>query len=138
MLVEPELADDKFAELEGCFSPLAPMLQAFAERHNLRIEKYRHLSPRWDFVFRPGADEIGCIMVLREDRDGVSVFGVRELRDVERFRRAIRSWRGSIIFRDDPRLEGALKSLLVEIVTSSRDELKFDGEDYSQLLRGPN
>jgi len=128
--------DGRLGEFDEFFSPLAPMLHAFAERHNLQLEKYHHESASWDFEFRLSLDEIGKIQVLRTERNSVSLFGVREVWDLERFRRATRQWYGTEVSRDDPRLQGALDSLLAKIVTLPRNDLKFDTKDYSRLWAG--
>src|SRR5579872_732750 len=44
--------DFNVKELERFFSALAPVLEGFAQRHNLRLEKYYHEEPSWGFLCR--------------------------------------------------------------------------------------
>ena len=50
IVVDPDLTDAKLADFERFFAPLA--LEAFAQRHNLQVEKYRYAWPNWSFHFR--------------------------------------------------------------------------------------
>jgi hypothetical protein len=43
--------DFNVKELERFFSALASVLESFAQRHNLRLEKYYHQAPSWGFLY---------------------------------------------------------------------------------------
>ena len=79
IVVDPDLTEEKLAEFERFFSPLAPMLAAFAERHNLQVEKYRYAQLNWSFYFR--IDEEGSrghLQVQRADDNRVFIAGSRD------------------------------------------------------------
>jgi len=59
--------------IEGFFSSLRSSIEAFAERHNLRIQKYYHDSPSWDLLFRHPARGVGKIDILRRDEMHVAI-----------------------------------------------------------------
>jgi hypothetical protein len=54
MIRDPDLTDAMLADFERRYAPLAPMLVAFAKRHNLRLEKYHYAQPNWSFHCRIG------------------------------------------------------------------------------------
>lgn len=56
--IEPEYA--RF------FEPVAIELCAFAERHNLKLEKYYHEAPVWSFLFRHPGGGIAKMDVEKE------------------------------------------------------------------------
>ena len=57
--------DFNVKELERFFSALAAVLEGFAQRHNLRLEKYYHQAPSWGFLFRHPSGGVGKIEVQR-------------------------------------------------------------------------
>ena len=120
--------------LEAFFAPVAVVLEGFASRHQLKIEKYYHQNHAWDFDFRiPDAGGVGKIQVLRVDGDKVLVVGSRAMSDFERFQRSTYSWNCGTIARDDPRLPTVLRSLLQEMLTLPIERLVPDGRDYRIL-----
>jgi hypothetical protein len=142
MYDDPELLTEaKLAELERFFAPLAALLQAFAERHNLRIDKYHRAQANWSFIFRlVGEGTIGHIQVLRVGDNQVLIAGHRERRDFEGFRRFIS--RGGVatltLSRDDPRFAEELESMLVRTVSHPDSRLVSDGIDWSTRSREEN
>jgi hypothetical protein len=139
---DPEdLTDEKLADFERFFAPLAPMLEAFAERHNLRIEKYHRGQPKWAFLFRLVEEgSRGHVSVLWVGDDQVFILGGRERRDFERFRSF--SARGGVgqltLSRDDPQFAEQLEAMLTNTVNYPDAQLKSDGFDYSTRSREEN
>lgn len=139
---DPELLTDaKLADFERFFAPLAPVLEAFAERHNLRIEKYHRAQANWSFLFRLAEEgSRGHLQVLRVGDNKVLIAGHRERRDFGRLRRFI-SFEGignATLSRDDPQFAEQLESMLVRTVNYPDSELKSDGFDYSTRSREEN
>jgi hypothetical protein len=60
-------------ELDRFFSALAPALEGFAQRHNLRLQKYYHQAPSWDFLFRHPSGGVGQIEVQRASEATISI-----------------------------------------------------------------
>jgi hypothetical protein len=126
-----ELDDEKLAELERFFAPLASVLVAFAERHNLRIEKYHRGQPNWSFIFRlSDQGSLGHLQVLRTGAEEVLIAGHREQRDVERLRRFIALVGQVTVPRDSPHFADALKTMLAAIINLPTSQLKPDGFDH--------
>ena len=53
------------AELDGFFAPIAGALESFAEKHNLKLERYYHDAPSWHFIFKHPEGGVGKIDVSR-------------------------------------------------------------------------
>ena len=62
---DPDFGVKQKPELERFFGVIGTVLEEFAGRHNLRIEKYYHQSPSWDFLFRHPKGGVGKIGVER-------------------------------------------------------------------------
>ena len=62
---EPRLHASNRAETEKFFAPIADALAAFAERHNLKLEKYYHEAPSWSFAFRHPKGGVAKVEVSR-------------------------------------------------------------------------
>ena len=65
--------DFKLKELERFFSVLAAVFESFAQRHNLRLEKYYHQAPSWGFLFRHPSGGVGKIAVQRANEATVCI-----------------------------------------------------------------
>ena len=65
--------DFNVKELERFFSALAAVLEGFAQRHNLRLQKYYHQAPSWDFLFRHPLGGVGQIEVQRASEATISI-----------------------------------------------------------------
>jgi hypothetical protein len=130
---DPEhLDDEELAEVERFFAPLAPLLVAFAERHNLRIEKYHRGQSNWSFIFRLLEEgSRGHVQVLRTGVNEVLIAGNREQRDFERFRRFIGRVGHVTLLRDSPHFADALKAMLAEVINLPTSHLKPDSFDWS-------
>jgi hypothetical protein len=59
------------AELDRFFAPLASTLESFAERHNLKLERYYHDSPSWHFIFKHPEGGVGKMEMFRQGDDKV-------------------------------------------------------------------
>ena len=70
---DPDFDVKERIELDRFFSALAPALESFAPRHNLRLQKYYHQFPSWDFLFRHPSGGIGQIEVQRANEASVSI-----------------------------------------------------------------
>ena len=130
---DPENPDtETLAEYERFFSPLAPMLEAFAEQRNLRIETYHRGQPNWSFLFRMAEEgSLGHLQVLRVGHDHVLVAGQREQRYSEKCVRLIGVVGETRLKREDPQLEGQLIAMLSKVVNLPKTELRTDGFDWS-------
>jgi hypothetical protein len=132
MVRDPEHPDaEMLADWERYFAPVAHTLTAFAELHQLRIEKYEKGSAAWNFHFRLRDGGLGLVQALRSGTNDLFIAGSRERRDLDPFRRFTRRWEPQVVSRDDAQLNVILKSLLTEIVELPTEQLESDGRDYT-------
>jgi hypothetical protein len=129
----PDLTDEKLAEFEQFYSPIAATLTAFAERHNLRIEKYRYAQANWSFEFRlTEYGSRGHLQVLRVRDEQVMVVGSADHLDLWACRRLVTNGGvGEVTLpRDAAQVADALEEVLIRIVTLPISEMRPDGGDH--------
>ena len=61
------------AELDEFFKPIAGALSGFGETHNLKLERYYHDAPSWDFKFQHPEGGVGKIEISRQADNKVSL-----------------------------------------------------------------
>lgn len=135
MIRDPDLTDEKLAEFEQFYSPIAATLTAFAERHNLRIEKYRYAQANWSFEFRMAEKgSRGHLQVLRVRDEQVMVVGSADHLDFKECRRLVTNGGvGQVTLpRDATQVADALEDVLIRIVTLPISEMRPDGGDHPQ------
>ena len=135
---DPEFENDprERQKLEQFFAPIAPLLEEFAARHNLRVHKYHRLNASWDFRFRHPAGGDVNFQVLWSGPDAVLLVVAHwQLCDYTKFRRSAWSSDRRWLPRDDPQLGSVLLGLLREIVALPVEVLVPDGRDYESLWR---
>ncbi|MCE5186482.1 MAG: hypothetical protein LLF76_10190 [Planctomycetaceae bacterium] len=62
---DPDFYQYKLPLLEAFFAKITPVLESFAETHNLKIEKYYHQGASWSLMFKHPEGGIGQIEVLK-------------------------------------------------------------------------
>jgi hypothetical protein len=62
----PDFEQNIKPELDTFFGQFAPVLEAFADRHNLHLVRYYHQLPSWDFLFRHPLGGVGKIEPWKE------------------------------------------------------------------------
>jgi len=88
---DPDFGLKQKPELERFFGVIGTVLEEFAQRHNLRIEKYYHQSPSWSFLFRHPKGGIGQIEVQRASEATISIVSDWWYDDYDAATRFIRS-----------------------------------------------
>jgi len=126
----PDFEHTERAQLEAFYAPIAPTLEAFAQRFNLRLIKYYHGSNSWNFEFRHPQGGIATIQVLQSDEQQVQLASAWSLPNFETFTSSIFQRLGDKLDRNDPELPKALESLLRLMVALTRDQLVPTGIDY--------
>ncbi len=92
------------------------MLEGFADRHNLRLERYYHQNPTWDFLFRHPAGGVGKIEVWKQG-------GVLEVRwywwidTYDELKRQSKKAGPVVIDADEERLGEVLAGTLHEVLS---------------------
>ena len=72
---EYEWIDEELAKVKEFFMKIEDVLHLFAKDHNLRIEKYYHYIPGWEFLFRHQLGGQCYIEILKSDKNNVSICG---------------------------------------------------------------
>jgi hypothetical protein len=132
---DPDLTEEKLAEFERFFSPIASTVLGFAERHNLgAVEKYRWAHAQWVFDFRLAEEgSRGHLQVGRTVDEQVSIMGTTDHLDLKAYRRLVSV--GAIgrvtVPRDAAQVADALEDVLIRIVTLPISEMRPDGWDHS-------
>ena len=62
-------------ELNEIFASISPTLLKFAEKHNLRADKYWHNFPSWRFSFKHPSGGLASIEVMAESNDFLKIYG---------------------------------------------------------------
>lgn len=78
------------AELDRFFAPIANALEDFAEKHNLRVERYYHDAPSWYFIFRHPKGGVGKMEIYRKGEDKVQPVFARWFDDYDTLQRHIK------------------------------------------------
>ena len=69
----PNFATEELPALEAFFNPLAPVLERFADEHNLVVDRYYHDAPSWDFRFRHPSGGEAYVEVRRAGEDVINI-----------------------------------------------------------------
>jgi len=69
-----DFAEKEKPLLDAFFKPVAPVMEKFAEQHNLRLEKYYHQFPDWSFIFRHPQNGVAKIQVNKETEKALGVY----------------------------------------------------------------
>src|SRR5687767_6229461 len=70
---DPDFNIKELPKLERFFARLAPAITRFAKKHSLRIERYYHQLPSWEFCFDHPKGGCAYIEIRRESDDEFSV-----------------------------------------------------------------
>jgi len=71
---DPNWRKTELPELKAFFRKVSKVLKSFARTYNLKITKYYHQFPSWDFNFRHPKGGVGQIEVHKCGDDAVEVF----------------------------------------------------------------
>jgi hypothetical protein len=114
---DPDFHLNEQPKLEAFFEPLAEVLTAFAQRHNVKLQKYYHQAPSWDFTFRHPQSGVGKIDVHRYSDDSVFLISYWWYDDYDLLTRFGKRVKHEPIPADAPRLSIALESSLRLVVS---------------------
>lgn len=70
---DPTWGERELPELEKFFGKIANVLEEFAGKYNLMIDKYYHQSPAWYFRFRHPVDGVGQIEVVKNEDNSLNI-----------------------------------------------------------------
>ena len=113
---DPSFDEKKLPFLEAFFDRIALPLNTFAQRHNLRIEKYTHQSPSWDFTFKHPKGGVGKIEVLKKTDTSIKVNAYWWIDNYEKATRSIKNLNPIEMSIGDPDLINILDQILQYVV----------------------
>ncbi|MBE0537109.1 MAG: hypothetical protein IH624_15720, partial [Phycisphaerae bacterium] len=64
---------NEYPQLEVFFNKISQGIIGFADRYNLRVQKYYHQFPSWDLLFRHPKGGIGKIEIQKETDNEVKL-----------------------------------------------------------------
>ena len=76
---DPDFHLREAPKLDAFSRPIAEVLIDFARRHNLKLQKYYHQAPSWDFTFRHPQGGVGKIDVYRYTDEAILLNDLRHL-----------------------------------------------------------
>ena len=82
--------EEEFPALELFFAPIADVLNEFASRHNLSLEKYWHQISSWRFNFRHPKGGVASVDVMKESDNCVKIYNYWWIDDFDKFTRSAR------------------------------------------------
>lgn len=107
----PDFRDD-FLNIQAFFGEISPILEAFASRHNLQIEKYYHESPSWSFLFRHPRRGVAKIDAKRESDCEIKISAAWWYDDYSLATRSMKTFSNPIMNFRSPSLADVLESTL--------------------------
>lgn len=72
----PDWRKKELPKLKVFFKRIAQVLKTFSQDHNLKIGKYYHQGPDWDFTFRHPECGVGKIQVQKCGEDHVMIYSM--------------------------------------------------------------
>ena len=133
---DPEFSDKVLPTLEAFFSPLAPVLEAFASKHNMKIVRYYHQSPTWSLQFRHPEGGIAKIDVERCANREVKIWACWWHDDYDRATRSIKRRDGRRTKVPCLDLEAALETTLTTVVSWEFGSWDSVHEGYEKTWHG--
>lgn len=114
---DPEFYVTAQSKLEAFFEPIASVLTDFARQHNVKLRKYYHQFPSWDFSFRHPRGGAAQVEVVHENNDTVSLACSWWYDDYETLTRFIKRSRGKAFSPDSQLLTQELEKALALILS---------------------
>lgn len=101
---------------DAWFTPMAESLHAFANRHNLLLDRYYHHSRSWAFRFNHPRGGQAAIEAHHLAGDVAGVGSIWHLDDYDRFTRFIYQRKPRHLLKTEPHLSGELDTELAALL----------------------
>jgi hypothetical protein len=131
----PKFHEEELPVLEAFFSQIADVLNQFASRHNLMLDKYYHESHSWRFNFRHPKGGVASIDVLKETDNSVKIYGCWWLDDYDKFTRFLKRDESEKFELSNVNLSELLKNKLKEILSWELGEWTQIASGYEEIWR---
>ena len=129
---DPDFGLHQKPKLERFFRVIATVLEGFARRHNLRIEKYYHQSPSWSFLFRHPKGGTAKVEVHREGEVLLRISWCWWYDDFDAATRWGRTVRRAPMALDSQLLDVELETALSDLLSSRFGEWDESHTGYTQ------
>ena len=129
---DPHWLERGLPEMERYFSKMAPVLEDFAQAHNLLIDKYYHHGADWTFRFRHPKGGSADILVIRNDQNNVYVAGAWQVSDYDTCTMYSKVAEPKVISQNAPTLRTYLHKTLTLILSWAKTDLTVCNADYSE------
>lgn len=120
-------------QLESFFSKIATVLETFAQKHNLKLEKYYHDFPAWSFLFRHPLAGLGHIQVTKKGDEAVTIAGMWWVDDHRTMTRASKDTITENVPADPIDLAEALEESLHQILSWPLGQWDETGSPLSRM-----
>jgi hypothetical protein len=128
--------EERLPDVKAFFTKISGVLNRFAHAHNLRIEKYYHDIPGWEFLFRHPEGGRCYIEVLKKGEQYVTLladWSVYEYDEGTAYDKHTHRITHSIV---TPVLEAGLRDVLKLVLSWSREDLKLIAKRSGDFKEG--
>jgi len=122
---EFEWAEKELPKVKAFFGKIADILNKFANRHNLNIEKYTQDGPAWDFLFRHPEGGSCYVQVRMYDKRHVELCGDWSIYDIDTGISYDKHTHLSQCSTDKIELENKLEEMLALVLSWNREDLEI-------------
>jgi hypothetical protein len=131
----PKFYEEELPALEAFFSQIADVLNQFASRHNLMLDKYYHQSHSWRLNFRHPKGGVASIDVMKESDDSVRLYGYWWLDDYDQFTRFSKRDESDLLELSGINLNEHLENKLKDILCWELGDWTQIGTGYEEFWR---
>jgi len=115
--------EEQLPKVKTFFKKISAVLDQFAHDHNLRIEKYYHDIPGWEFLFRHPLRGVCYIEILMKDEGHVTVCADWWVDVYESGKRSDKHTEREIWPLDEDELYAKLKTVLSIVLSWKKEDL---------------
>lgn len=134
---ENEWVEKELPKIKIFFRKLSRFLNEFANLHNLRIEKYYHYIPGWEFLFRHPLGGRCYIEILRGDEEHVTLMADWSTYDYDTGIGRHKHTERAVYGVDKTELKAVLDKLLKNVLSWTEEDLGMISQrsaDYKESI----
>lgn len=121
------------AGYEEFFSPFKEVVLAFANRHNLLLDKYYHDAPDWSLCFLHPANGHAKISLSRTSESEIHISGLWWIDHYDSFTRYIRTSKSVTLNRLDSGVRQVMEDCLSEVLSWKPENWTQVVSDYKRI-----
>lgn len=127
-----EFYEKELLALETFFAQIADVLNEFASKHSLMLDRYYHDSPSWRFNFRHPKGGVASIDVMKQADDSARIYNYWWIDDYDQFTRFLRMEEAATFKLGDPDLARILEEQLRTVLSWQPGEWTWTATDFEQ------